>query len=779
MTTRINDSTKRLDPRIVRAVYFDKYPNHDTIWAMCRGADGRIYIGLCSEGLGGVAQLCAYDPRKDKMSYIADMGEVTGDKLADGKLPQCKIHFSLCPAADGMIYGATHMTAPAPDESVADLYGLIGNMKHGYSGGFIFAYDPAAGKTECLGLGAPFEGIRCMIFDQERSRFYGITFPRVHLFSFDLKSRERKDLGRIGNMGAFSLFLDKNGRVYGSNDFGKLYRYDPRKDEIEGLSIEVPKIPWRGSPLNFLFHNVEGPDGKIYGDTYFDGYLFRYDPYDGHEGKIESLGKGWGDDNPRQWFADYIQDPVFGTGPNLYYGIGTIWQRKYLVRLNVETMKRENLGYVLKDGLESGCFGGSTAGEDGRTLYLGEATLGGPARLLIVTPEMSEAERKKVTNRKPRKIKSETQGVAGFDLTDAEKRAGGERQRLSASAFITEGSLAIRELNFHGVSPVIPYGETAIMALCMGSDGKIYGATGGTRAHLFVYDPFPTSEQIIDIGTIEEEASVCNALVTAYDGTIYGGTMPGGILFRYDPSNDFSVFLHYGVGKIEDCGKPVEGDAILTLTTDNSRRRIYGLTKESGTLFSFDTKIRRFAKLANLNPKGLSRVLIEGPDGKIYGAERDGALFRFDPSSKKIERPSLRLPSQKGAEHLNGWDAAVITKDKLIYGGTLGGYLFRLDVEKMEITCIGKPLETARIRGLALSVKGKLYGIGGEPGFVSRLFVYDSSRSEIKDLGVPAVNFPKFWIGYEFDSVLAGPYGRIYLGESDRISHLFIYYPPV
>jgi len=35
------------------------------------------------------------------------------------------------------------------------------------------------------------------------------------------------------------------------------------------------------------------------------------------------------------------------------------------------------------------------------------------------------------------------------------------------------------------------------------------------------------------------------------------------------------------------------------------------------------------------------------------------------------------------------------------------------------------------------------------------------------------------WHGYEFDAACTGEWGEIYLGESDRVSHLFLYFPPV
>ena len=55
----------------------------------------------------------------------------------------------------------------------------------------------------------------------------------------------------------------------------------------------------------------------------------------------------------------------------------------------------------------------------------------------------------------------------------------------------------------------------------------------------------------------------------------------------------------------------------------------------------------------------------------------------------------------------------------------------------------------------------------------------DRELRDLRDLGIPYVAVQNPWHGYEFDAATTGRWGEIYLGESDRISHLFIYFPPV
>jgi hypothetical protein len=58
------------------------------------------------------------------------------------------------------------------------------------------------------------------------------------------------------------------------------------------------------------------------------------------------------------------------------------------------------------------------------------------------------------------------------------------------------------------------------------------------------------------------------------------------------------------------------------------------------------------------------------------------------------------------------------------------------------------------------------------------LFRYDPSSGDMRDLGILRATLPDEWIGHVFNAILTGPNGEIYLGESDRISRLFTYFPP-
>ena len=68
----------------------------------------------------------------------------------------------------------------------------------------------------------------------------------------------------------------------------------------------------------------------------------------------------------------------------------------------------------------------------------------------------------------------------------------------------------------------IPANDSAITSLLTAGDGKIYGATSGRQAYLFVFDP--VINKVRHLGRIKDQAGVHHALVEDKDGFIYIGT---------------------------------------------------------------------------------------------------------------------------------------------------------------------------------------------------------------------------------------------------------------
>jgi hypothetical protein len=106
-------------------------------------------------------------------------------------------------------------------------------------------------------------------------------------------------MGQVQNWDAISrtLAVDDLGRVYGVWGQGRLWRYDPEKDEIENLQVQLPQRDV-GVPIFRAYWETEqtftavvhSPDHKL---IYFletgSSYLVEYDPHKGPEGEMRLL----------------------------------------------------------------------------------------------------------------------------------------------------------------------------------------------------------------------------------------------------------------------------------------------------------------------------------------------------------------------------------------------------------------------------------------------------------------------------------------------------------
>jgi len=365
-----------------------------------------------------------------------------------------------------------------------------------------------------------------------------------------------------------------------------------------------------------------------------------------------------------------------------------------------------------------------------------------------------------------------------YHLKESEIMSGTADFRDGAFAFITEGTLALRELGHYGVTPPIPNGESAITALVPGEkQKKIYGATSGKKSHLFYYDPSPAAEHVVDIGVLGEDAE-CRLLMKDGSGVIWGIVNPSGRLFRYSPEGEFSVLWKYQVNPIEFLDFALDEDAACAVL-EPGVGKIFALTRKTSALVEIDIEKRTSRKIQAIEGAEKSNAMALDSRGHIFGSAKNGHIFRYSIADERVETLDLQLPSPKGMEFLNALDSTVFDGQKTIYGGTLLGTIFSLNTKTLKVIGYGRPISDHRIRALAFGKEGVLYGAAGSPGKNSHLFRWNPRTGEVKDLGIPMVHFPKNWVCYDISALAVGPNGEIYIGESERVSYLLIYYPPV
>lgn len=283
----------KLDPAQTEDVVFVDHPEHDTIWTIIRGADGDVYVGLCLEGKGGgVAQLYRYEVGGRRLVHLADMGEVTGEPPDSGHATQGKIHFSLCQATDGKVYGATHCTTPPLGDKLWSPLAMWDDPVKGFPGAHVFRYDTKTGEAVDFGVITPNDGIPYLRLDEAGGRLYGVTYPRAHLWSVNLVGRDFRDYGRISSMYPISMVWDEAGRLWTSDFHARLIRFDPAEQRVVHTGAAAPLDPWNKTGRCYPITDMcQGPEGLIYGVNYANDHLFRFDPRE-ERPSVEDLGPG-------------------------------------------------------------------------------------------------------------------------------------------------------------------------------------------------------------------------------------------------------------------------------------------------------------------------------------------------------------------------------------------------------------------------------------------------------------------------------------------------------
>jgi hypothetical protein len=354
------------------------------------------------------------------------------------------------------------------------------------------------------------------------------------------------------------------------------------------------------------------------------------------------------------------------------------------------------------------------------------------------------------------------------------------------SAYVREGRIVMRQLGWKGVVKPIPPGESAVTSLVVDPKGRVVGATSGQRSHLFIYDP--EVDRVTDLCAFDEDSVAKNSVVACRDGTVIAATRKGTggrgpsrlVSFR----TDYKETLTWGPSKptLESLDLPKKEEGIACLIYDAVRSTAYGITSITGTFFTLDIESGSYKLIGPVDELGeFSDCLAIGCDGHVYGGKRWGQLFEFDPEKGSIRQLGLSIPSLAGRQLYNKVDAIALDRSsgKMYGGGTADGVLFSFDPVAGQVISLGKPTSQPRTRAITVGRDGRVYGISGRVGGAAHLFRYDPASGDLRDLGIPLAYSDQEWCGYEFDCMITGSSGEIYMGESDRIGHLFIYYPAI
>ncbi|MEI2724597.1 MAG: hypothetical protein V9H26_13975 [Verrucomicrobiota bacterium] len=346
---------------------FTGHPDADTCWSLSVGPDGRIYAAACAESVpGGVVKLVRYNEHTDSLDYLLSLDEVVEDPGDSGRATQCKIHYSFAPSmADGVLYMATHLSGPPIDQPIYSPWYSWHDPQRSFRGSALVAFDTKTDRVLWWDTMIPKEGCRCLLHDEERHLLYALSYPRDHFIIYDTKKRTRRDLGRIGSINAQTLFLDRHHRVWTTDDYGHLVRYDPQTDRLERSPFVLPYNPQFQTGWHSVFYDVAAtPDGEsVFAVNWIaQPRLMRIWPNEGDWPRVEDLGAVTQERDPTfptDTFKDHCGGLTFAGDGQLYY-VASRWrdavynptpadrpEREGVVwRLDPRTLQREEVAVL-------------------------------------------------------------------------------------------------------------------------------------------------------------------------------------------------------------------------------------------------------------------------------------------------------------------------------------------------------------------------------------------------------------------------------------------------
>ena len=375
----------------MKRITFDALPVHDTNWGITTGRDGNVYIGVCGELTDGLSVfIVRYNPVTEQTEYMLEVGAALNEPADSGRAPICKLHYSMLPGSDGLLYCATHYSGPPAGDAIWRPWHTWDDPKRMATGFHIFTYDPATEAVNDFGAMSPNEGCRALALAEKRKLLYGITWPRDRFFIFDLDRKQYRDLGRIGEVNPQCVWLDESENAYTVDDFGRVVKYCADEDKLTCLDARVPQDPDVATEERSVYDSVPALDGKsVYGVTWnlekiqASERLFRFNFNDG---TVDDFGPACGANK-----LDHAGGMVFGDDGYLYYSCSRrepdrrLAFRMYLFRMDPETGQKEEIGPV-DDGIYQSEYIAKATKDFAGNLYFAD-TNSRPTKMYIYTPE--------------------------------------------------------------------------------------------------------------------------------------------------------------------------------------------------------------------------------------------------------------------------------------------------------------------------------------------------------------------------------------------------------
>jgi hypothetical protein len=308
-------ASEEREPSIERHLEFIDYPDfpdaHSSWGSIGYSArHDKVFVGVTNhrDRIG----LYEYDVPTRKLrllGFVADMAHLRPEQW------QGKIHSYLVEGPDGNVYFST--------DGGEDRQEFLMDHPHGYTGGFFFRWEPAAGRLTNLGKALPFDSLKNVAVDEVSGLLYGISYPQAHLVVYDTRRNDLTDLGRLtSGYVPRALFTDWWGNAYYVDWRQRLVKYE--REAARLVFARDPLPSFAGTPGWFVMAGItavarDRAAGIIYVMTY-GSRLFAFHPAREGIGEVEDLGPIYEGTKPR-W--DYwCRNLTRGRSGKLYYFVG-------------------------------------------------------------------------------------------------------------------------------------------------------------------------------------------------------------------------------------------------------------------------------------------------------------------------------------------------------------------------------------------------------------------------------------------------------------------------
>ena len=362
------------------------------------------------------------------------------------------------------------------------------------------------------------------------------------------------------------------------------------------------------------------------------------------------------------------------------------------------------------------------------------------------------------------------------------------------NSFVHEGSMVALRPEFPGITTPVPADESAIVSMTVDSFGRVLCGTAvtegqvlrkGAGAHLLVGMTRGVTGLVHDLGIVPDARAVTSVMASP-DRTVYVTTTGNGTGAIYKHSAiplPFDCLQEWGFSRpgFEKVATPFEDEGISCAVMDKAGRFIYGVSDRLGNFFAYDIETGELTTEKVDGIKRFSRVIIMDTEGDVWGTAAGGTLWKYSTTERHITNTGIRIPAASGREvHNHAESFALDPFTGIIYGsGSSDGYLFAFNPRTQELKNLGKPGASPTIRCMSVDNTGRLFGIYGGAEDIGHLFCYDPEEGAFSDIGVPLSLFGVRTYGYVFGCAATGPDGEIYFGQTERNSHLWIYYPAI